>query len=206
MAPSSVHERCSLRQRYLDRFKGLGLRPLSADVAAGHPCIESVEHILHRRVNRLPVKPPNGQRNRTSQATDFTAHALCTLNSRTDAEYRKQRNLSPYCARRGFRDRRNAAISAATAQAVKAAETNGIARSGMQVMNTPAANDPSALPSCNDEFDKLTANAASSPALSMMNEFCAGRNPQDMPVHIHAATSAASHDPVPSPSPTSVTA
>ncbi len=134
MAPSSVHERCSLRQRYLDRFKGLGLRPLSADVAAGHPCIESVVHILHRRVNRSPVKPPNGQRNRTSQATGFTAHALCTLNSRTDAENRKQRNLSPYRARRGLRDRRNAAISAATAQAVKAAETNGIARSGMQVM------------------------------------------------------------------------
>ena len=78
-----------------------------------------------------------------------------------------------------MRDRRTAAISAATAQAVKAAETNGIARSGMQVMNTPAANDPSALPSCSDEFDNLTANAASSPALSMMNEFCAGRNPQE---------------------------
>ena len=89
---------------------------------------------------------------------------------------------------------------------MKAAETNGIAKSGMQVMNTPAANDPSALPSCNEEFDKLTANAASSPALSMMNEFCAGKKPQDMPVHRHAAASAAGHDPVTSPSPTSVTA
>ena len=85
MAPSSVHERCSLRQRYLDRFKGLGLRPLSADVAAGHPCIESVEHIVYRRACPLRIKPPNGQRNRPSQAIGFTVRALYALNRQMDA-------------------------------------------------------------------------------------------------------------------------
>lgn len=85
MAPSSVHERCSLRQRYLDRFKGLGLRPLSADVAAGHPCIESVVNIVYRRMSCLRIKPPNGQRNRTSRATGFAAHALYALNRRASA-------------------------------------------------------------------------------------------------------------------------
>lgn len=50
MAPSSVHERCSLRQRYLDRFKGLGLRPLSRPRASsrdGHPCIELAGAMVH---------------------------------------------------------------------------------------------------------------------------------------------------------------
>ena len=73
-------------------------------------------------------------------------------------------------------------------------------------MNPPATNAPSALPNCSDEFDRLTANAASSPAFNMMNEFCAGRKPQEMPVHRHAATNAAAQEPVETPSATSVAA
>ena len=176
MAPSSVHERCSLRQRYLDRFKGLGLRPLSADVAAGHPCIESVEHILHRRVNRLSAKPPNGQRNRTSQATGFAAHALCALNRRTNAEYQKQRNLSPYRARRGLRDRRNAAISAATAQAVKAAETNGHRQKRHAGDEHARGERPERAAELQRGVRQADANAARR-RVSMMNEFCAGKKP-----------------------------